>query len=64
MLEFGLSVGIGKAAGEESNSVLITIANAGSSTFSPAVARMIATQLWMAADLLDPQEGKDDQRDA
>jgi hypothetical protein len=61
MLEFGISVGVGKGFGETKNSVLITLAKSGSATFSPAVARMIATQLWMAADLLDPQEGKDDQ---
>lgn len=60
MLEFGISVGVGKGFGETENSVLITLANSGSATFSPAAARMIAAQLWIAADLLDPQVEKDE----
>jgi hypothetical protein len=59
MLEFGISVGFGRSEGETQSRVLITLANSGSATFSPDAARMVATQLWMAADFLDPQEGKD-----
>jgi hypothetical protein len=56
MLEFGLSVGIGKDEKQDSNQVLLSMVNMGSSTMTPDYARMLAAQLMIAADFLDPSE--------
>ena len=63
MIEYGISTGIGRDNEGEPLSVYLHIASIGSVTCGPDLARMIATQLILNADLVESrgQEGDEEE---
>ena len=53
MIEYGISTGVGRGNEGEPLSVYLHIASLGSVTCSPDMARMIATQLILNAELVE-----------
>ena len=65
MMDFGISTGISREKEGEPLSVYLHLALLGSVSFSPDIARMLAVQLTLNADLVDGEQAfptQDDER--
>ena len=63
MMDFGISTGISREKEGEPLLVYLHLASLGSVSFSPDIARMLAVQLTLNADLVDGEQAFPTQND-